>query len=142
MTAQRWWVRLFARWQARVDSVKGQIQAVSLAVTAFSTFSLVLQNAGLSEFIVPLGLCLLVAGPGYAYLFFEGGVWNQVSRDRSDMSGNFAAPGTRINAELICRGLAPLLVDGEFSEEQRQRVIEELNAAFEDQRDGIELPDD
>jgi len=142
MTATRWWVALFARWQARVDSVKGQISAVSLITTAFSTFSLLLQSSGHGEWITPLGILLLIAGPAYAYLFFEGGVWNQVSRDRSDMSGNFAGPGTRINAELICRGLAPLLVDGELTEEQRQQVIDELNRAFEDNRDGVNLPDE
>jgi len=65
MTAQRWWVKAFARWQARIDSVKGQIQAGSLLVTAFSTFSLLLQSSGHGEFVRPLGVLLAVAGPVY-----------------------------------------------------------------------------
>jgi hypothetical protein len=139
MTAQRWWVKAFARWQARVDSVKGQIQALSLAVTAFSTFSLVLQNFGLGRYVPYLGVGLAIIGPGYAYLFFEGGVWNQVSRDRADMSGNYVAPGGRINAELWARAVGPLMTDGEFDDEDRRQMIEELDKAYQDRRDGITL---
>lgn len=138
MTAQRWWVRLFARWQARIDSIKGQIQAVSLAVTAFSTFSLVLQNFGLGRYVPFLGILMAVAGPGYAYLFFEGGVWNQVSRDRADMSGNYAAPGGRINAELMARALAPIVNGGELTDEEREAINRELNRAYLEKRDGID----
>jgi len=137
MTANRWWVRSFARWQARIDSVKGQIQAVSLAVTAFSTFSLVLQGFGLGRFVPYLGAVLAVVGPAYAYLFFEGGVWNQVSRDRADMSGNYAAPTGRINAELLARAVAPLIVDGDLSDADREAMLEELEQAYEERRDGI-----
>jgi len=100
MTATRWWVKLFARWQARIDSIKGQIQAISLAVTAYSTFSLLLQNSGYEELVRPLGLVMLISIPVYAYLFFEGGVWNQVSRDRQEKSSNFASPSQRIGNEL------------------------------------------
>jgi len=138
MTAQRWWVKLFARWQARIDSIKGQIQAVRLAVTAFSTFSLVLQNFGLGRYVPYLGVVLAIAGPAYAYLFFEGGVWNQVSRDRADMSGNYAAPGGRINAELTARALAPILNGGELTDEERQALLAELNRAYLEKRDGID----
>lgn len=141
MTAQRWWVRLFARWQARIDSVKGQIQAVSLAVTAFSTFSLVLQNAGLSEYIVPLGVCLLVVGPSYAYYFMEGGVWNQVARDRQDMSSNFASPNQRIGNELGALALAAAMKGRELTDEEREAALAELDDAFERNRDGYELDD-
>lgn len=104
MTATRWWVRLFARWQARIDSVKGQIQAASLAVTAFSTFSLVLQGFGLGQYVLPLGIVGAIAAPAYAYLYFEGGVWNQVSRDRADMGTNFAGPSMKMDD--ICTGAA------------------------------------
>jgi len=141
MTAQRWWVRLFARWQARIDSIKGQIQAVSLAVTAFSTFSLVLQNAGLEQFIPPLGVGLVIAGPTYAYYFFEGGVWNQVARDRQDMSSNFASPNQRIGTELSALALAAAINGRELTDEEREAAISELDAAFERYRDGYDIDD-
>jgi hypothetical protein len=141
MTAQRWWVRLFARWQMRIDSIKGQIQAVSLAVTAFSTFSLVLQNAGLSQFVLPLGIVLAICGPIYAYLFAEGGVWNQVARDRQDMSSNFASPNQRIGTELSALALAAAMKGRELSDEEREAALSELDAAFERNRDGYDLDD-
>jgi len=136
MTANRWWVKLFARWQARIDSVKGQIQAVSLVVTAFSTFSLVLQNAGLSEFILPLGIVIAVCGPIYAYYFFEAGVWNQVARDRNDMSGNFGSPSQWIGNEFTARAFAAYLKGEPLSEDEREVIQEELRKTFEENRDG------
>jgi hypothetical protein len=141
MTAQRWWVRAFARWQARIDSVKGQIQAVSLAVTAYSTFSLLLQNVGLGRWVPVLGGALLLAGPAYAYLFFEGGVWNQVARDRADMSSNYAAPNARINSELTARGLAARDKGETLTERERDVMRQELDATFDDLRDGVQLDD-
>jgi len=139
VTASRWWVQLFARWQARIDSVKGQIQAMSLAVTAFSTFSLLLQNSGHGEWVRPLGAVLAIAGPAYAYLYFEGGVWNQVARDRSDMSSNFAAPSQRIEKELGAAGLAAALKGEPLTAEERAALSTEIDRAFRDLRDGVDV---
>jgi len=142
MTAVRWWVKIFARWQARVDAVKGQVQVVSIAVTGYSTFSLVLQGAGLGEYVLPLGLILLLVAPLYAFAFFEGGVWNQVSRDRADMSSNFAGPSQRIGTEFTVRGLAAVEKDRTLTEGEREVLKEELDETFEEYRDGIKIADD
>jgi hypothetical protein len=141
MTATRWWVRLFARWQARIDSVKGQIQAVSLSVTALSTFSLVLKGTVLQPYIPVLWGIALVLGPLYAYLYAEGGVWNQTARDRQDMSNNFAGPNARIQAAMMARALAAMQQGEQLSDEQREAGQEELQQAFEELRDGVELDD-
>jgi hypothetical protein len=142
MTAQRWWVRLFARWQARVDAVQGQIQAVSLAVTAFSTFSLLLQSSGHGDLVPYLGAVLAIIGPGYAYLFFEGGVWNQVSRDRADMSGNFAAPNARIACEMNGRTWTAGVLGRELEDGEREAIKSEADAVFSEYRDGYELDEE
>lgn len=139
MTATRWWVKLFARWQARIDAVKGQIQAASLAVTAFSTFSLVLQNFGLGRYVPYLGAVLAIAGPAYAYYFFEGGVWNQVSRDRADMSSNFAGPASRISTEMNARALAAAMKGEGLTDEERAAIKTEADDVFEEFRDGYEM---
>lgn len=139
MTAVRWWVKAFARWQARVDSIKGQIQAVSLAVTAFSTFSLVLQNFGLGRFVPYLGAVLAIALPGYAWLFFEGGVWNQVSRDRQDMSSNFASPSQWIGNEFTVMGWAAWQKGEPLSEEERELIRQEQRRVFQENRNGKQL---
>jgi hypothetical protein len=139
MTAQRWWVAAFARWQARIDAIKGQIQALSLAVTAFSTFSLVLQGFGLGRYVPILGAVGAFGLPAYAYLFFEGGVWNQVSRDRADMSSNFAGPASRISTEMQARAIAVGLTGEELTPEQRQAIKAESDAVFEEYRDGYQL---
>lgn len=139
MTAERWPVKVAARWLARVDGVSGQIRVFSLAVTAFSTFSLVLQNSGHGELVTPLGVALAVVLPLYTYLYTEGGVWNQVSRDRQDMSSNYAGPTSRIDDELIARGIIAGQIGQELSDEQRQAIKDELDKTFDELRDGIEL---
>lgn len=137
MTAKRWWVKHFARWQARVDSVQGQIQAVSLVVTAFSTFSLVLQNAGLGEFVPYLGVAIAIALPVYAYYFFEGGVWNQVSRDRVDMSSNYSGPSMRIDDELIGAAVFAAVHQRPPNEEEHAAIAEAVDGPWREYRDGI-----
>lgn len=138
-TATRWWVRLAARWLARIDGVSEQIRLFSLAVTAFSTFSLVLQGFGLSKFVPVFGAGFLVGGLIFAFLYSEGGVWNQVARDRADMSANFAGPTMRIDDELISRGLTAAQKGRPLTDEERAVIAEELDAAWQEYRDGVQL---
>lgn len=137
MTANRWWVKLIARWLARVDGVKGHIQVVSLGVTAFSTFSLVLQNSGHGELVVPLGIMGLIVLPLYTYLYTEGGVWNQVSRDRRDLSNNFAGPNARISNEMLARALAAYEKGERLNEDEKELIRDELDDTFYSLRDGL-----
>jgi len=139
MTATRWWVRLFARWQARIDSVKGQIQALSLAVTAFSTFSLLLQNAGFGAWVPYLGAVGAVGLPAYAYLFFEGGVWNQVNRDRVDRSDNFIGPGGYIAATIQARAFAEALAAAERGEDPDAAAAATVEELWREYRDGVDI---
>jgi len=141
MTANRWWVKQIARWLARIKGVKDHIQMVSLAVTAFSTFSIMLQNFGLGGYVPYVGIGATLLGIVYTYLYTEGGVWNQVRRDQADLSNNYADPNARINAELTNRGLAAALQDEELTESQRQACQAELDATFAELRDGIEIND-
>jgi len=71
MTANRWWVRKIARWLARINGVKAHIQMVSLAVTAFSTFSIMLQGFGLGEYVPIVGVGAALGGIVYTYLYTE-----------------------------------------------------------------------
>lgn len=139
MTADRWWVRAAARWLARVDGVKNHIQVISLGVTAFSTFSLVLQNSGHGNLVPYIGAVGLLAFPAYAYLYSEGGVWNQVSRDRVDLSTNFAGPTMRIDDEFIARGILAGERGRELSEEEREAISGELDRAWKQYRDGYDI---
>jgi len=139
MTAERWWVKVVARWMARVDGVSSQIRVFSLSVTAFSTFSLVLQNSGRGELVTPLGIGLAIFLPAYTYLYAEGGVWNQVSRDKQDMSTNYAGPTLRIDDEHIARGIIAGQKGEPLDEEERQAIKQELDETFAEYRDGIEL---
>jgi hypothetical protein len=124
-----------------LDSIKGQIQAFSLLVTGFSTFSLVLQNAGLGYLVPYLGGALALVVPVYAYYYFEGGVWNQVSRDRNDKSSNFSSPSQFIGNILAAVGVAAALKGDRLSDDERAALEAEMRDVFEEYRDGVDIDD-
>ncbi|MDZ7850745.1 MAG: hypothetical protein U5K70_08100 [Halodesulfurarchaeum sp.] len=140
-TAQRWWVRLAARWLARVDGVSGMIRLAMLGMTGLSTATLTLRQYGHGEYAWPLIAVVMSGTLVFTYLYTEGGVWNQMSRDRQDLSNNFAGPSMRINDELLARALLAAQEKRELSETERQAIKTELDDAFDEYRDGLPLED-
>jgi len=139
MTANRWWVRLAARWLARVDGVSGMIRLAMLGLTGLSTATLTLRQYGHGEYAWPL---IAVVSGGvlvFTYLYTESGVWSQMARDRQDLSSNFAGPSMRMNNELVARGILAADEGRELTESEREAIKAELDAAFAEYRDGIEL---
>jgi len=141
MTANRWWVKIAARWLARIDGIKGQVQMFSLAVTAFSTFSIMLQNFGLGSYVPYIGAVASVVGVIYAYYYNEGGVRNQVQKDRNDLSQNFSHPGNKIDDTII--GAAVFAANkGRVPDEEELEAIEEsVDTVWREYRDGVSLDD-
>jgi len=132
-------VKVAARWLARVDGVSGQIRVFSLAVTAFSTFSLVLQNSGRGELVTPLGVVLAVGLPAYIYVYAEGGVWNQVSRDKQDMSTNYAGPTMLMDDVQIAVGTFVAVHGRKPTEEEREEIESAIREQWSTYRNGVEL---
>jgi hypothetical protein len=138
-TAERWWVRLAARWLARIDGVSGMVRLAMLGLTGLSTATLTLRQYGHGEYAWPLIGVTLAGTVVFTYLYTEGGVWNQMSRDRQDLSSNFANPSMRMNNELLARAVLAAQEKRELSEAERDAIKAELDDAFEEYRDGIEL---
>lgn len=138
-TADRWWVRVAARWLARVDGVSGQIRLAMLLMTGLSTATLSLRQYGLGRFALPLigvtGVGLLV----FTYLYTEGGVWNQMARDRADLSGNYATPRARINTEMAAMAYFAAIEGRKPDPEERETIEETIAEVWADRRDGVEL---
>ena len=139
MTAERWWVRLAARWLARVDGVSGMIRLAMLGLTGISTATLTLRQYGHGEYAWPLIAAVSAGTLLFTYLYTEGGVWNQMARDRQDLSSNFAGPSMRMNNELLARGILAAQEKRELAEDERQAIKGELDDAFQEYRDGLEL---
>jgi hypothetical protein len=137
MTANRWWVRMAARWLARIDGVNGQLRLLFLAMTGYGIVLQTLAQYGLGgyalEFLGVSGIALAV----YTYYYNEGGVRNQVSRDRVDLSTNFAGPTMRMDDELIARGIVAGLESRELDEDRRRAIKGELDAGWTEYRDGL-----
>lgn len=141
MTATRWWVKLAARWLARVDGVSGMIRLAMLGLTGISTATLTLRQYGHGEYAWPLIAVIGVGTLVFTYLYTEGGVWNQMARDRQDLSTNFAGPSMRMNDEMIARGILAAQEKRELSAAEREAIQRELDHAFEEFREGIDLED-
>jgi len=139
MTANRWWVKAAARWLARIDGVKGQVQMVSLAVTGFSTFSIMLQGFGLGGYVPYLGVVTALVGVLYTYLYNEGGVRNQVSRDRSDLETNFSGPSMLMNDTTIGVAMFTAMKGRPPTKDEREMIEEGVREQWEEYRDGIDI---
>lgn len=139
MTAERWWVRLAARWLARVDGVSGMIRLGMLVLTGISTATITLRQYGHGEYAWPLIGFLTVGMVVFTYLYTEGGVWNQMARDRQDLSTNFAGPSMRMNTELIARGMLAAEETRELTGAERDAIKTELDRGFAEFREGIDL---
>jgi len=137
MTANRWWVKVAARWLARFDGVSGQVRMFSLAVTAFSTFSIMLQGFGYGHLVPYIGLVGLACGVVYTYYFTEGGVWNQMARDRVDLSTNYAGPTMRMDDELIGLAVFAAIHQRPPTDEERQAIVEAVDGPWHEYRDGL-----
>jgi hypothetical protein len=139
MTANRWWVRAAARWLARVDGVSGQLRLAMLGLTGLSTATLSLQQYGFGH-LAPAFVTVVLAGTvAFAYFFTEGGVWNQMARDRQDLSNNYSDPDMRIRSELLARALVAAEEGRRLTDEEQQAVGDELDAAYVEFRDGIDV---
>jgi hypothetical protein len=139
MTADRKWVKRGARWLARVDGVSGQIRLAMLGMTGLSTATLTLKQYGHGEYAWPLIFITGITTIVYTYLYTEGGVWNQMSRDRQDMSSNFAGPSMRMDDELIARGILAAQLGRPLREEERDAIKEELDEGFDEFRHGLDM---
>lgn len=141
MTADRTWVQFAARWIARIEAVRGIVQMATLSMTAVSTTLLGLQAYGYGEYALPFMLGVAVAGVAFAYLYTEGGVWNQKNRDHSDMGNNFATPRDVIDDTLIATGVFAALHGRQPTDEEREHIQTAVQSQWQEFRDGIDLDD-
>jgi len=139
MTAERAWVRFGARWIARVDSVKSHLALVFQGMTGVGVASGALEYLGLGHLVGPFIAGLAVVLLAYAYFYSEGGVWNQVSRDRSDMSNNFATPRDVIDDTLIAVGVFAAINGREPEQEELEEIQDAVRSQWEEFRHGIDL---
>lgn len=139
MTAERWWVRFGARWAARIDSVRGYIGLMFQGMTGVSIASGALKYYGfawLAPFLIIAVAALILV---FAYYYSEGGVWNQVSRDRSDMSDNFAIPRDMIGTSLTSIGIYAALRGEHPDDEEVELITEAIRDQWEELRDGVDI---
>jgi hypothetical protein len=119
--------------------VKGHLGLFFSAMSGVSLASGALAYIGYRE-LVPSFLVFIISGVlAFAYLYAEGGVWNQVQRDQADLSNNYADPNARINSEMSSRAIVAALQGSELDADQREALKNELDASFAMLRDGVDV---
>lgn len=142
MTATRWWVRMAARWLARIGGVQGHLNLAMLTLTGISTASITLRQYGHGELAWPLIGTIGIAIVGYTYAYTEGGVWNQVARDRMDLSKNFADPRIAIDDITIAAGVFGAREGRPPTEEEMNAIEQAVRMSYDRHRDGIDWMED
>lgn len=139
MTAERWWVRYAARWLARIDGVSGQLRLAMLGLTGISTASLTLKQYGHGQYAWPLIITLSLGMLVYTYLYAEGGVWNQVSRDRADLATNYAGPTMKMDDEIIGAAVFAAMHGRPPEPEEYDAIRQAVDQPWQEYRHGINL---
>jgi len=139
MTADRAPVKWAARWMARLEAASPLIRMTSLVATGLSTVLIGLSQYGYESYARPVIAVGVIGGVLFVYLYAEGGVYNQQRRDKTEFGKNFAGPNHRIDDELIGRGVAAALYGRPLDGEEREAIKDELDAAYGDLRDGIDI---
>lgn len=142
MTADRWWVRTAARWLARIDGVSGHIRLAMLGLTGVSTATLTLQQYGHGEYARPFVAVTGVLTLAFTYYYTEGGVWNQMARDRQDLSRNYATPSMLMGQTMIGISAFVAINEREPTEQEREMIEEAVRDQWEGYRDGVTLPEE
>lgn len=139
-TAVRWWVRMYARWMARVKGVQGQLSLLFQGMSGVGIASGAMKYLGAPLWAIGVfGVLFCAFLIWYIYTFSEEGVWNQVQRDRRDLSNNFAGPNGYIVSRIKAKAFVAGMQGEELSPEQEQAIEEVARKEFEQLRDGVEL---
>lgn len=144
MTADRWWVRLAARWLARVDGVSGQLKLGFQGMAGISAALGVIKYYGFGGYAPAFLAIALGVGLVYTYLYTEGGVWNQVARDKVDMSDNYSGPTMLMGARIEARQLAHLGYvlqngHGKTVDEIHEEMLDLTEREWAELRDGVDI---
>lgn len=144
MTADRWWVRLAARWIARVEAVSPLIRMGMLSMTGLSTALIGLKEYGYDEYARPLIAVVVLGTLAFTWYYTEGGVWNQKNRDTVDLGDNYSGPTMLMDKRIEAKQLAHLayvLQNGHNkSIEEIQREMQEVtDQEWAAMRDGVEI---
>lgn len=143
-TADRWWVRVAARWLARVEAVSDIVRLAMLTLTGLSTATLTLQQYGHGNLAWPLIATVGVGSIVFTYLYTEGGVFNQKNRDRTDLGDNYSGPTMLMDKRLEAKQLAHLAY---VLQNGQDKSVDEIQAEMQEitdeewvaLRDGVDI---
>jgi len=139
-TAERWWVKAFARWMARVQTVQGQLSLLFQGMSGVGIASGALKYLGAPLWMITILFILFVAGViTYIYVYAEHGVHNQKNRDLNDIGNNFAQPINYIDDVLIGVAVFAAQHGREPTDDELATITETVREQWDEYRDGMDI---
>jgi len=129
-----------ARWLARVDGVSGQLRLLFLAMTGYGITIQTLSQYGLGNYALEFLAISALGLVAYTYYYNEGGVRNQVSRDRQDLSTNYSGPRMLMDDTLIGVAEFAARTGRKPTQEEITMIEQAVKTQWDEYRNG--LPED
>jgi len=123
----------------RLQAAKGVVQMVSIELTAASTISLTLQNAGLDQWVPYVFGAAAIGTPIFAYLYVEFGLFNRKNRENVDRGNNFATPRDKIDDTLIGAAVFGAMHGRPPDDDELQTIQDAVEKPWIEFRDGVEV---
>lgn len=139
MTVQSSLPKFFARWIARIDGVSKFIQLGMLGLTGISTATLSLRAYGHGQYAWIVISVSIIGSLVFAFYYTEGGVWNQVNRNKADLSANYSVPTMYVNQMLQIPALYSVLYNREPTKQELERAQEIVLDQWKEYRNGIDI---
>lgn len=127
---------------ARVKGVQGQLSLLFQGMSGIGIASGAMKYLGAPLWAIGgFGIFFCAFLVWYIYTFSEEGIWNQVQRDRRDLSNNFAGPNGYIVSRIQAKAIVAGLQGKELTPEEEQAIEAMADKEFRALRDGIDLDD-
>jgi len=127
------------RWLMRLQAAKGVVQMISIELTAASTVSLTLQNAGLGQYVPHVFGLAALGTPIFAFAYVEFGLFNRKNREGSDRGSNFSTPRDKIDDTLIGAAVFGAVHGRPPEEEELENIKTAVEKPWREFRDGVEV---
>lgn len=129
------------RWLMRLQAIQGIVQMISIEITAASTLSVVLQNAGYGGIVKYVFITGAIGTIIAAFLYVEFGLFNRKNRENSDRGANWSGPDSYMNSVIGACGTFVAMNQRPPTEDELEDIKESVRMPWEEYRNGIDVDD-
>lgn len=127
------------RWLMRFEAAGAILRMAFLGLTAASTGTSALINAGYRELALPALAIGALGSFCFAFAYVELGVFNRKNREKMDRGDNFSGPGMYMGSSLNAIAFGAALEATENGDDPREAAQEAVASQWREYRDGLDM---